>query len=232
MDSGKTLRWLAKQCVGLAEGLDRLHRHHTFLQTCGSLPREDSIPCETLIPIQDSRPSQMEDPSQEITLFGRHGDIKPENILWFPACQSPMDASNGILKIADFGLTKFSKETTRSRSQSHVIQCTKSYMAPECRSGHKSGMLGPLTDIWSLGCVYLEFLAWFVGGGKSVEDFRRKRRCEVDSEFPELRIDDRFFIVSRLSDTRHQRAQARVKTSVVQVGVPSTRLPCFNRVIF
>ncbi|KAG5754676.1 hypothetical protein H9Q70_002696 [Fusarium xylarioides] len=51
--------WLAEQCVGLASGLEQIHRY-------GSLEQQDGTGDRSLK-----------------KLYGRHGDIKPENILWY-----------------------------------------------------------------------------------------------------------------------------------------------------
>lgn len=47
-------------------------------------------------------------------------------------------------------------------------------------------------DIWSLGCVFLEFCIWYVNGGRAVEVFRLKR-VEQDKSETEVLEEDKYF---------------------------------------
>lgn len=58
--------------------------------------------------------------------FGRHGNIKPDNILFFGS-----DNNLGKFVISDLGLTKFYKHRTASQTRSMTIGFTMSYRAPE-----------------------------------------------------------------------------------------------------
>ena len=73
-----------------------------------------------------------------------HRDIKPSNCLI---------TSNGILKLADFGLAKIYGTPKRLMSPQ---ACTLWYRAPELLYGSKS--YGTGCDIWSIGCVFAELL--------------------------------------------------------------------------
>jgi serine/threonine protein kinase len=98
----------------------------------------------------------------EEDLYGRHGDLKAENILWFPV--DPTGKSSvGILQIADFGLGKFHRQDSRSMS----IRAAGSpmYLPPELRLNIPIGRAG---DIWSLACLYLEFTSWILTGSANI----------------------------------------------------------------
>ena len=72
----------------------------------------------------------------------RHLDIKPSNILIF----------NSHIYIADFGTSNFVDETKSISSESEAV--TRRYAAPEIWRGER----GRASDIFALGCVYLELL--------------------------------------------------------------------------
>lgn len=109
-------------------------------------------------------------------LFGRHGDIKPANILWFLDDPGGKDGK-GVLKIADFSIAEFTTQNAVSRK--HVAN-SRFYHPPE--TGFSDPVISPSYDMWSLGCVYLEFIAWYFGGWIAVEDFLDKR-SSVDDDY-------------------------------------------------
>lgn len=59
--------------------------------------------------------------------YGLHADIKPDNILLFRSRKYP----RGILVLADFGLSTFHREVTRSNIPNHLVG-TPVYNPPEC----------------------------------------------------------------------------------------------------
>ncbi|HBA60612.1 MAG TPA: hypothetical protein DCZ92_07300 [Elusimicrobia bacterium] len=73
-----------------------------------------------------------------------HRDIKPTNILI---------AKNGLPKLADFGLAKFSGSSDITTGQ--PMLGTLKYMAPEIFSNAEGG---PASDIYALGTVFYELL--------------------------------------------------------------------------
>jgi serine/threonine protein kinase len=77
-----------------------------------------------------------------------HRDIKPENL---------MVASDGRVKIADFGIAKATGavQTASMRTATGTTIGTPSYMAPEQAMGQQ---VGPWTDLYSLGVVSFEML--------------------------------------------------------------------------
>ncbi|MEQ8667736.1 MAG: protein kinase [Pirellulales bacterium] len=76
-----------------------------------------------------------------------HRDLKPSNVLFH---------SNGVPKIADFGLAKrLEGEWTQSISGRPIG--TPCYMSPEQAEGHASS-IGPATDVYALGATLYELL--------------------------------------------------------------------------
>lgn len=146
----ENILWTSTQCRGLTDGLLQLHRHTTWSR----------------IPPRPSGQTAKADESGKISQYGRHGDMKPENILCYPR----PDSDNPTLVICDFGTSELRFRMTGSV---HDEPFTDTYRAPELdiegRSPSQSG------DIWSLGCVFLEHVAWLLGGICLVETFMRTR---------------------------------------------------------
>ncbi|KAE9579294.1 hypothetical protein CGMCC3_g4865 [Colletotrichum fructicola] len=174
----QTLMWLAEQCHGIVGGLEFIQYFPT--QSGWSLLQQDPDP-ETVQRRIQSRGAVTSSGNVIRHLYGRHGDIKPRNILWFAdtSRSSPIyGRPRGTLKITDFGFADFSKNCEVDRqSLVYGIVHTHTYRAPEVDFVEE--LLSPLTDIWSLGCVFLEFITWFFEGWKLIEEFSRKR---LDSE--------------------------------------------------
>ncbi|KXJ96488.1 hypothetical protein Micbo1qcDRAFT_210763 [Microdochium bolleyi] len=111
----------------------------------------------------------------------RHGDIKPENLLWFAA----NDQKQGrVLKIADMGLAKQHLRKTKHR---HFLTTTGSstieYESPEVLPN--AGPLSRLYDIWSMGCVMLEYILWMLYGYDGLSKFHDnlERRSGTNRQF-------------------------------------------------
>jgi serine/threonine protein kinase len=103
--------------------------------------------------------------------YGRHGDLKPENILWFPDIGGAQEPG-GILKIADLGAGKFHRRESRSFEDPRTAISTPTYEAPEIVLGNP---ISRAYDLWSLGCVFLEFLTWGLGGAELLDRFCESR---------------------------------------------------------
>ncbi|KAM0332207.1 hypothetical protein ACHAQA_002482 [Verticillium albo-atrum] len=103
---------------------------------------------------------------------GRHGDIKPENILLFHDSAS----TPGTLKIADFGLGRFhanvTSERKRREQKTRTNTATSRYAPPEFVL-NIGGQLPRSQDVWSLGCVFLEFVTWAASGIKGLDELSR-----------------------------------------------------------
>ena len=103
----------------------------------------------------------------------RHGDLKPANILHFINHEHEF----GVLKIADFGVSKIHENATFRRlgTPTNTQETTWSYEAPEALSTRTRSRK---YDIWSLGCIFLEFTIWIVRGWEAVQTFENARKPE------------------------------------------------------
>ncbi|KAM7216465.1 hypothetical protein V8F06_008178 [Rhypophila decipiens] len=165
------LRWMAKQCLGIASALRQVQHHLTFSRS--SLFGESAQSGSSYLGIGPKKLNT----TPRHAFFGRHGDIKPQNLLWFPTSSSTShDTANlGTVKICDFGEGEFNKAQSVHRS-TDSISYTPSYRPPECDHPDKEVEIQSGTyDTWSLGCVYLEFITWYLGGWKSVLEFEKSR---------------------------------------------------------
>jgi len=103
----------------------------------------------------------------------RHGDLKPENILWF---SNREHLDSGILKIADFGVSERVDPCSPEPVNETRLLCTGTYRAPEFDLElSRRRVLGREYDIWSLGCVFLEFITWYLEGYEAVRDLAQTR---------------------------------------------------------
>ncbi|KAL0931253.1 protein kinase-like (PK-like) protein [Colletotrichum truncatum] len=144
--------------------------------------------------------------SDPMRQWGIHGDIKPQNILWF---NDPED-KGGKLVISDFGLTRFHGEETRSNALPPGKDPT--YQAPEY--GFHNG-ISRAADIWALGCVYLEFVTWYLIGFEGLENSIQRRIQDDRGQIESFR-QDKFF---NLSPTENGGHGAELKRSVTNVSL-------------
>ncbi|CAM1510687.1 Fc.00g010220.m01.CDS01 [Cosmosporella sp. VM-42] len=105
--------------------------------------------------------------------WGRHGDIKRDNILCFKSSQTQ---ARGMLVISDFGLSAFNRDTSRSNIPNQKVPPVPGYRPPECDV--EGGTISRDYDIWTVGCLFLELLTWLLGGTKSVAEFEDKRMTQ------------------------------------------------------
>ncbi|KAI8722678.1 Protein kinase domain-containing protein [Fusarium sp. LHS14.1] len=98
----------------------------------------------------------------------RHGDLKPENILCFSQDNNDGSSSPGVrMVITDVGLARDHIERTQFRTSTNTRVSTKRYAGPEM----DVAPLAPLSrrfDIWSMGCILLEFVVWMLYGGEEL----------------------------------------------------------------
>lgn len=105
----------------------------------------------------------------------RHGDLKPENILCFedkdglPEGRSHPSGAAVRLVITDVGLARVHRDTTSKRGVTNTRVSTKRYAGPEM--GREPQKLSRRFDIWSMGCLYLEFLIWVLYGKEKLNEF-------------------------------------------------------------
>ncbi|EPE29866.1 Protein kinase-like (PK-like) [Glarea lozoyensis ATCC 20868] len=145
--SEESMKWVLSQMKGLSEGLQTIH---CFGNNKGGLGGTK-------------------------VKYGRHGDLKPDNILWFSKENHKNEGarhSDGVLVLADFGLGQFHRRETRSRIRAESIGGSPTYEPPEC------ALRKPVSrayDVWSLGCLYLEFLTWILKGSNAIDKFADAR---------------------------------------------------------
>lgn len=101
----------------------------------------------------------VDDETDQLALLrtnGRHGDIKPENILWFQThdFNDGQGTDRGKLIISDFGLTEFHRDETGLVSPLNKAM-SPTYSAPEFEV---SETISQSFDIWSLGCVLCKYI--------------------------------------------------------------------------
>lgn len=137
--------WMAEQCYQLAMALRYVHNEREI----------------HLRRLQDVK-------EDEHDLYGRHGDVKAENVLYFETAN--------ILVMADFGLGRLHTKISRSNQDPKTLERTATYRAPEFDTSQ--GKISRACDIFSLGCMFLEFVTWYLAGWDSV--------CE---EFPNYRLE-------------------------------------------
>ncbi|KAL4759318.1 protein kinase domain-containing protein [Aspergillus foveolatus] len=117
-------------------------------------------------------------PAHGHTRFGRHGDIKAQNILWFHA--------ENVLKIADLGVANVRGRDSRSNIPASTVAVSPTYSPPDIQ---RQQHISRKWDIWSLGCLYLEYITYLVLGWPAILTFSSLRR-EPSSQYPELFTDE------------------------------------------
>ncbi|KAF3765541.1 kinase-like protein, partial [Cryphonectria parasitica EP155] len=147
--------WVAEQLLGLTQGLKAIHS------------------CPPDLALEDGAG---EDEYAAERTRGRHGDLKPENILWFKQnqqfqCNDNQPHHLGRLVISDFGLTQFHRLVTGRVDPVNVAR-TPTYRPPEYDIGDE---ITQSFDIWTWGCVLLEFSIWYLKGFKAWDGFSRER---------------------------------------------------------
>ena len=180
--------WVAEQCLGIAKGVLKIHEY-------------------------ESSNSRLHVPNMD-RVVGNHGDIKPENVLWFRNADANDQLGRGTLKLSDFGLADLSSRRTASRRFHSRVAVTCNYRAPECDIPDQGGK-GRQYDMWTLGCLYLEFVAWLVGGAKMLEEFTRER-MSIDISWYNMETDT-FFQVEKEPETG--KLSAIVKPAVTEVSL-------------
>lgn len=172
-------KWMIDQCFGLADGLRCIHKSEID-------PASDEL-----------------QPEDQKRTHGRHGDIKPENVLWFknPAGTSTIDRL-GNLMISDLGSTEFHGTFSKNVQVLAAGGFTETYKSPEFDFAKQ---ITPQSDIWSFGCVLFQFIVWYVLGWHGVEDFTEQRKKDSNFVIPS----DHFF--NFYKDENSVKAKASVR---------------------
>lgn len=100
-----------------------------------------------------------------------HRDLKPENLL--------LD-DEGLLKVADFGLSTITSPFAANGLESHVG--TPAFIAPEVIKG--SGHFGPPIDMWAAGVILYEMLVGKLPFTKTSDISLERRICSGRYSLP------------------------------------------------
>jgi serine/threonine protein kinase len=193
---GDVARWVAEQCLGLAEGL---HHIHDYKYVCDP----------TDVPLKS---------------HGFHGDIKPDNILRYRNWAGHEDP-RGILQITDFGISSFHQTSTAVDIKARILG--HPYRPPESQLIVMNTTQS--LDIWTLGCLYLDFLSWLVEGPSAFDRFETMR------EAPGLNADlDVYYydIVEENNETVLSISKGVLEVSVTQNDRARTVIPdCWQNIV-
>ncbi|PTB65182.1 kinase-like protein [Trichoderma citrinoviride] len=170
-------RWICEQCYGIIHDLFAIHEPYVLHAT------------------------------NEEDLYGIHGDIKPDNVLYFTQDGSPL----GTLKVSDLGLMKFHRLISRTAHSKSMGFAYQTYRAPE---HDLNKVRSRKIDIWAFGCLFAEFATWAMGGHNAIELFKTYRLEEDKGNIDESKgewSEDNFFI---LKNRIAQNKVAKRKSSV------------------
>lgn len=118
--------------------------------------------------------------------YARHGDLHPENMLLLKILDDPaVDRERGTLQIAGTSMAKMFTDSTGY----DVPLDTGMYDGPECQLNITAG---PIYDIWSMGCIFLELIMWLFDGPQSLQRFALDR-LDPDPLYGGAVHDDYFF---------------------------------------
>ncbi|CAG9993937.1 unnamed protein product [Clonostachys byssicola] len=141
---------------------------------------------------------------------GRHGDIKPLNILCFSSQSQEgdddaADPTKYRLVIADFTLMRFHSPHSVDQGTASKVGYSRTYQPPETRMGGEEPV-NQMYDVWTLGCVYLELITWHLLGSQAIyekfnsangpqtqvlQGFQTLRRLEDNKQY--VYVEDKFF---------------------------------------
>jgi serine/threonine protein kinase len=140
------LKWFFEQICGLSDAIRRLHHPGTGNASASAVRAENSSSL-------------------------RHGDLKPENILLFENRKEAQERrkKHWILQITDVGLAKSHEQATELRDATRAYAGTIMYEPPEATEGGTAR--SRRYDVWSMGCIYLEFLIWILYGAEGLVQF-------------------------------------------------------------
>lgn len=181
LDKVKTALWIVRQCAGIADGLLRIHGPHR-MGSANVLAHSNSFK-QFVEPADDherppSSPS-VSGVSDAAMSMAHHGDMKASNVIMFanhPGGNPAHGDDEWTLRIADFGMAGFASR----RGGTAMTARTPTYAAPEYRI-RGAIIRESACDVWALGCMYLEFVAWYFGGRLLLEDFVERRRRDDDA---------------------------------------------------
>ncbi|EWG35899.1 serine/threonine protein kinase [Fusarium verticillioides 7600] len=120
--------------------------------------------------------------SRSPTFVGLHQEIHPGNILVFPRGKgtSRFDVQ---FKFKGFGMAPNAAMSASDMKLRLGSRQNRIYVSPEVFNfvvnGHSDAAISRLTDIWSLGALFSDFLVWTMTGLRGQEKYRLQRRAEI-----------------------------------------------------
>ena len=130
-------------------------------------------------------------PEHLVGKSGRHGDIKPENVLCY---KSDSDKGRGTLVLTDMGFTAVHRDVSRSNIPNEEIPNTPLYRPPECEA--EGAKISRAFDVWTLGCLYLDLIIWLLWGYKGINEFSQSRMstdltgCKANIYYETMRVQE------------------------------------------
>ncbi|KAI5460418.1 hypothetical protein BGZ63DRAFT_404887 [Mariannaea sp. PMI_226] len=136
----------------------------------------------------------------------RHGNLKPENILWFEQQGTP-----AVLQIAHIGCAIPPGQQSIQHTSSAWVG-SRRYQPPDTvYTIDPTDPRSTRDDIWSIGCIYLELLIWLLDGKSGLDQFHR---LGSDRAFWEIR--DSECVVSLHAQAWMEEATVRLKLDVTR----------------
>ncbi|KAI0867806.1 kinase-like domain-containing protein [Hypoxylon argillaceum] len=164
-------------------------------------------------------------PEEDEKKYGIHGDIKPHNILYFEQEHDANGNTFGLFKISDFGFTGFHSALSRSQPQPPGPY-SPAYTAPEYR--HSAAYLSRKYDIWSLGCVMLQFLTWLISGPGGLTEFDKSRLNDEDQNDLHIK-DEKFFVITEDGNAGHKHSvQSHIKKLQLEITTENYLYDCLS----
>ncbi|OIW27242.1 hypothetical protein CONLIGDRAFT_645529 [Coniochaeta ligniaria NRRL 30616] len=147
------------------------------------------------------------DPESSMIPAGFHWaiDINPDNLLVYKKRDDSHDRGTIMLTNYCHCFSRRALDLVSEMDDSRFLLSPK-YGPPDPKISSSS-------DIWSLGCVYLEFITWYLGGWDYVVEFWAMRQSEELDQQPDFDSGPRFFDIVTAADG--EPTEARVKSQVV-----------------
>lgn len=237
----KNILWILTQCIGVTDGLRRLHMHLTltFRETH---PHEEAVDhISTAVPVARRLRSESvqsngarilpDSPTWADTAHAwesgelerpTHGKLIHERRFGRHGDISPRnilwydneDQSESTLG-GTLKLSDFGEaelNSTFSKTRKEDVAATMTYRAPECDFLPRK--IRQSYDIWSLGCVFLELVTWMLGGADALEAFASQRLSR--DPFPPHENNDIFFDSEKSPNSGE--IKPKVKGKVIEVS--------------